>query len=152
MRRRTAARKGTSRYARHPFDLEGTLLDTNYKHVLAWRLALRHESVEIPDAFLHRCNRMRGELLIRAAFKESAEHFEIAQESALKDCKTGISKRRCLHQPTSRCRRSPESLVTSEHFLGHSDRRRQAHRAEDDPAPSRIRSHPSHYSGPCRTC
>lgn len=57
------------------FDLDGTLLDSNYEHVLAWRLALRHEGVEIPNAFLHRCIGMRGELLIKAAFKENGRTF-----------------------------------------------------------------------------
>lgn len=57
------------------FDLDGTLLDSNYEHVLAWRLALRHEDLEIPNAFLHRCIGMRGELLIKAAFKEIGRTF-----------------------------------------------------------------------------
>jgi HAD superfamily hydrolase (TIGR01509 family) len=52
------------------FDLDGTLLDSNYEHVAAWQLALRREGVNIPNAFLHRCIGMRGELLIRAVFKE----------------------------------------------------------------------------------
>lgn len=53
------------------FDLDGTLLDSNYEHVLAWRLALRHKGLEIPNAFLHRCIGMRGALLIKATFKET---------------------------------------------------------------------------------
>jgi HAD superfamily hydrolase (TIGR01509 family) len=52
------------------FDLDGTLLDSNYEHVAAWHLALRREGVNIPNAFLHRCIGMRGELLIRAVLKE----------------------------------------------------------------------------------
>jgi beta-phosphoglucomutase-like phosphatase (HAD superfamily) len=52
------------------FDLDGTLLDSNYEHVAAWHLALRREGVNIPNAFLHRCIGMRGELLIRAVVKE----------------------------------------------------------------------------------
>jgi HAD superfamily hydrolase (TIGR01509 family) len=52
------------------FDLDGTLLDSNYEHVSAWRLALRREGVELPNAFLHRCIGMRGDLLIKAAYKE----------------------------------------------------------------------------------
>lgn len=52
------------------FDLDGTLLDSNYEHVIAWRRALRHEGVEVPNAFLHRSIGMRGELLIDAAYKE----------------------------------------------------------------------------------
>ncbi|MGH9691078.1 MAG: HAD family hydrolase [Candidatus Acidiferrales bacterium] len=52
------------------FDLDGRLLDSNYEHVIAWRLALRREGVDLPNAFLHRCIGMRGELLIKAAYKE----------------------------------------------------------------------------------
>jgi HAD superfamily hydrolase (TIGR01549 family) len=52
------------------FDLDGTLIDSNYEHVVAWRLALRRANVEIPNAFLHRCIGMRGDLLVRAAHKE----------------------------------------------------------------------------------
>src|SRR5271155_2001977 len=83
MRRPTAARDGTTNESKHPvsdpailFDLDGTLLDSNYEHVLAWRLALRHEGIEIPNAFLHRCIGMRGELLINAAFKEIGRKVE----------------------------------------------------------------------------
>jgi HAD superfamily hydrolase (TIGR01509 family) len=79
MRRAAAARRETKKDSDsqprtdHPailFDLDGTLLDSNYEHVLAWRLALRREGVEIPNAFLHRCVGMRGELLIKAVLKE----------------------------------------------------------------------------------
>jgi HAD superfamily hydrolase (TIGR01549 family) len=82
MRQSTPARKGTTTDNQHPvgdpailFDLDGTLLDSNYEHVLAWQLALRHEGLEIPNAFLHRCIGMRGELLIKAAFKEIGRTF-----------------------------------------------------------------------------
>lgn len=52
------------------FDLDGTLMDSNYEHVAAWRLALRHAGVEVPNAFLHHCIGMRGDLLITAVYKE----------------------------------------------------------------------------------
>lgn len=52
------------------FDLDGTLMDSNYEHVAAWRLALRDAGVEVSNAFLHRCIGMRGDLLIRAVYKE----------------------------------------------------------------------------------
>ena len=51
--------------------MDGTLPDSNYEHVLPWRLALRRESLEIPNAFIHRCIGMRGELLINAAYNEA---------------------------------------------------------------------------------
>ena len=52
------------------FDLDGTLMDSNYEHVAAWRLAFRRAGVEVPNAFLHRCIGMRGDLLVRAVYKE----------------------------------------------------------------------------------
>jgi len=52
------------------FDLDGTLMDSNYEHVTAWRLALRRAGVETPNAFLHRCIGMRGDLLVKAVYKE----------------------------------------------------------------------------------
>lgn len=52
------------------FDLDGTLMDSNYEHVSAWRLAFRRARIEVPNAFLHRCIGMRGDLLTRAVYKE----------------------------------------------------------------------------------
>jgi HAD superfamily hydrolase (TIGR01509 family) len=52
------------------FDLDGTLIDSNYEHVTAWRLAFRRLGVEVPNSFLHRCIGMRGDLLISAVFRE----------------------------------------------------------------------------------
>ena len=56
-----AARKETKSDRQHQastpailFDLDGTLLDSNYEHVLAWRLALRHEGVEICPQFVRK--------------------------------------------------------------------------------------------------
>jgi HAD superfamily hydrolase (TIGR01509 family) len=60
-------------HARTPailFDLDGTLMDSNYEHVTAWRVALRRAGVELPNAFLHRCIGMRGDLLVKAAYRE----------------------------------------------------------------------------------
>jgi HAD superfamily hydrolase (TIGR01509 family) len=79
--RRPAGRKGTSAKQPQPskpailFDLDGTLLDSNYEHVIAWRLALRCVGIEVTNAFLHRCIGMRGELLVKAAFKEVGRAF-----------------------------------------------------------------------------
>ena len=51
------------------FDLDGTLMDSNYEHVTSWRLALRRAGIEAPNAFLHRCIGMRGDLLLKAVYK-----------------------------------------------------------------------------------
>jgi HAD superfamily hydrolase (TIGR01549 family) len=52
------------------FDLDGTLMDSNYEHIAAWRLALRRGGFEVPNAILHQCIGMRGDLLVRAVHKE----------------------------------------------------------------------------------
>jgi HAD superfamily hydrolase (TIGR01509 family) len=52
------------------FDLDGTLMDSNYEHISAWRLSLRRMGVEPPNAFLHRCIGMRGDLLVKAVYHE----------------------------------------------------------------------------------
>jgi HAD superfamily hydrolase (TIGR01549 family) len=60
-------------YAKTPailFDLDGTLMDSNYEHVIAWRMALRRAGVEAPNAVLHRCIGLRGDLLAKAIYKE----------------------------------------------------------------------------------
>ena len=75
-----------SRTARAPailFDLDGTLIDSNYEHVAAWRLAFRKRGIEVPNAFLHRCIGMRGELLIRAVYHERPERDQAPTTESL---------------------------------------------------------------------
>jgi len=45
-------------------DVDGTLVDTNYQHALAWFRALRHEDVTVPVWELHRAIGMGGDRLI----------------------------------------------------------------------------------------
>jgi HAD superfamily hydrolase (TIGR01509 family) len=52
------------------FDLDGTLIDSNYEHVAAWRMAFRRVGVEVPNAFLHHSIGMRGDLLTQAVYRE----------------------------------------------------------------------------------
>jgi HAD superfamily hydrolase (TIGR01549 family) len=52
------------------FDLDGTLMDSNYEHIDAWREAFRTKGLEIPSARIHRCVGMSGKLMVRALFTE----------------------------------------------------------------------------------
>jgi HAD superfamily hydrolase (TIGR01509 family) len=52
------------------FDLDGTLLDSAYEHVMAWREALEDEGIEIANARIHRCVGMSGRLMLRTIFRE----------------------------------------------------------------------------------
>jgi phosphoglycolate phosphatase-like HAD superfamily hydrolase len=46
------------------FDVDGTLVDSNYLHVLAWWQAFRQAGTDIPMADIHRCVGMGGDRLI----------------------------------------------------------------------------------------
>lgn len=53
------------------FDLDGTLVDSVYQHVLAWREALHSTGVELDVWRIHRRIGMSGGLLINALLRET---------------------------------------------------------------------------------
>ncbi|HET6949925.1 MAG TPA: HAD family hydrolase [Acidimicrobiales bacterium] len=53
------------------FDLDGTLVDSVYQHVLAWREALAGEGIDIPVWSIHRKIGMSGGLFARALLRET---------------------------------------------------------------------------------
>ena len=52
------------------FDLDGTLVDSVYQHVLAWREALEHEGIDLSVWRIHRRIGMSGGLFVRALSRE----------------------------------------------------------------------------------
>jgi len=46
------------------FDLDGTLVDTNYLHTLAWRRTLVEHGHDVPTAWVHRCIGMGSSQLL----------------------------------------------------------------------------------------
>ncbi len=52
-------------------DLDGTLVDSVYLHVLAWQEAFRKGDLELPAWRIHRRIGMSGALLVRAILRES---------------------------------------------------------------------------------
>src|SRR5947199_2045033 len=52
------------------FDLDGTLIDTVYEHVLAWSAALLENGVQIPSWKIHRRIGMSGKSLARQLLRE----------------------------------------------------------------------------------
>lgn len=52
------------------FDLDGTLIDSVYHHVVAWRDALQRADVELPVWKLHRRIGMSGGLMVTALLRE----------------------------------------------------------------------------------
>src|SRR5207248_9323512 len=53
------------------FDLDGTLVDSVYEHVLAWREALEQVGIELSVWRLHRRIGLSGGLLINALLRET---------------------------------------------------------------------------------
>jgi len=54
-------------------DVDGTLVDTNYQHTLAWYRAFRQNGIVLPIWRIHRHIGMGGDQLIRALCGEQAE-------------------------------------------------------------------------------
>jgi HAD superfamily hydrolase (TIGR01549 family) len=63
------------------FDLDGTLVDSVYQHVLAWREALEAAGIELAVWRIHRRIGMSGGLLVNALVRET-EHRVTAEDVA----------------------------------------------------------------------
>jgi HAD superfamily hydrolase (TIGR01509 family) len=63
------------------FDLDGTLVDSVYQHVLAWREALEEAGIELAVWRIHRRIGMSGGLLVNALVRETG-HRVTAEETA----------------------------------------------------------------------
>src|SRR5690242_5032722 len=61
------------------FDLDGTLVDSVYQHVLAWREALEETGIELAVWRIHRRVGMSGGLLVNALLRETG-HEVTAEE------------------------------------------------------------------------
>jgi phosphoglycolate phosphatase-like HAD superfamily hydrolase len=55
------------------FDVDGTLVDTNYHHALAWYRAFRHFGIVLPVWRLHRAIGMGGDQLVAAVAGDAVE-------------------------------------------------------------------------------
>jgi HAD superfamily hydrolase (TIGR01509 family) len=60
------------------FDLDGTLVDSVYQHVLAWRQALASQGIDLSVWRIHRRIGMSGGLLVNALLRETGR--ELGQE------------------------------------------------------------------------
>src|SRR5512144_117278 len=65
------------------FDVDGTLVDTNYQHALAWYRAFRAHGVVLPLWRIHRHIGMGGDQLVAALAGEEfdAEHGEAVRDA-----------------------------------------------------------------------
>src|SRR6201988_980679 len=58
------------------FDLDGTLIDSVYQHVLAWQEALDAEGIELAIWRIHRKIGMSGGLLTNMLLRETGVEFD----------------------------------------------------------------------------
>ena len=61
------------------FDLDGTLVDSVYQHVLAWREALEANGIELAVWRIHRRIGMSGGLFVNALLREIGREVTRAQ-------------------------------------------------------------------------
>lgn len=65
------------------FDLDGTLVDSVYQHVLAWREALEQTGIELAVWRIHRRIGMSGGLLVNALLRETGREITPDQVARL---------------------------------------------------------------------
>jgi len=65
------------------FDLDGTLVDSVYQHVLAWREALEKTGIELAVWRIHRRIGMSGGLLVNALLRETGHRVSAVQAAEL---------------------------------------------------------------------
>jgi HAD superfamily hydrolase (TIGR01549 family) len=65
------------------FDLDGTLVDSVYQHVLAWREAMEKSGIELSVWRIHRRIGMSGGLLLNALLRETGRGVTAAEAAQL---------------------------------------------------------------------
>jgi HAD superfamily hydrolase (TIGR01509 family) len=65
------------------FDLDGTLVDSVYQHVLAWRTALEAAGLDLPTWRIHRRVGMSNGLLVNGLAREMGRDFSAEEVVAL---------------------------------------------------------------------
>ena len=91
MPRERALRQGKPAFL---FDLDGTLIDSVYEHVLAWREALRELDIDLSTWRIHRRVGMSGGLILNALQRETGRKLTKQEAERLKKLHSeGFKKR-----------------------------------------------------------
>jgi HAD superfamily hydrolase (TIGR01549 family) len=78
------------------FDLDGTLVDSVYQHVLAWREALEAAGIELAVWRIHRRIGMSGGLLVNALLRETGRPVTAEEAVRLQQLHAEAYKRQVL--------------------------------------------------------
>jgi phosphoglycolate phosphatase-like HAD superfamily hydrolase len=76
------------------FDLDGTLIDSVYQHVLAWREALESEHIELSVWRIHQKIGMSGGLFTNMLLRETALHIDSERVERLQNLHAQAYNRR----------------------------------------------------------
>jgi HAD superfamily hydrolase (TIGR01509 family) len=76
-------KKSAERAPAFLFDLDGTLVDSVYQHVLAWREALEQAGIELAVWRIHRRIGMSGGLLVNALLRETDQRLSADEVARL---------------------------------------------------------------------
>ncbi|HEX2645861.1 MAG TPA: HAD family hydrolase [Candidatus Dormibacteraeota bacterium] len=76
------------------FDLDGTLIDSVYQHVLAWKEALQSAGIDLSIWRIHRRIGMSGGLFVRALVRETGRELSVAEADRLRTAHEDAYERR----------------------------------------------------------
>jgi HAD superfamily hydrolase (TIGR01509 family) len=76
------------------FDLDGTLIDSVYQHILAWREALEEMGMLFSNASIHRRIGMSGDLIVRSFVRDSGRKLKPKEIEYLKKLHADAYKKR----------------------------------------------------------
>jgi phosphoglycolate phosphatase-like HAD superfamily hydrolase len=79
------------------FDLDGTLVDSVYQHVLAWREALETEGIDLSVWRVHRKIGMSGGLLTNILLRETGVDIDPGRVERLQRLHAEAYKRNIVH-------------------------------------------------------
>jgi HAD superfamily hydrolase (TIGR01509 family) len=99
------------------FDLDGTLLDTVYQHVLAWREALDQGGIHLAVWRIHRRIGMSGGLFVNALLRETGHEIAGDEAETLQKYHAAAYARLAAQVP-------PRPLPGAEDLLAHLSRTR----------------------------
>jgi HAD superfamily hydrolase (TIGR01549 family) len=80
--------------ARILFDLDGTLIDSNYQHALAWKEALSSDGIDMPVWMIHRRIGMSGGMLANELSRRTGVTLDAARMERLKNAHDASFERR----------------------------------------------------------
>ena len=102
------------------FDLDGTLVDCVYDHVLAWHDALLEEGFDVSVWRLHRKIGMSGGLFTKALARETGREFDTELLERLRKLHAQALQRAFAAHPASAGREGASRLSHRQrHSLGH---------------------------------